>query len=31
MHHERFAYFRLSDSQDLEEMADFIAACAGAQ
>jgi len=30
-HHERFAFFRLQDSQDLEEMADFIAACAGAQ
>jgi hypothetical protein len=31
MHHERFAYFRLLDGQGLEEMADFIAACAGAQ
>jgi hypothetical protein len=31
MHHERFAYFRLLDSQGLEEIADFIAACAGAQ
>lgn len=31
MHHERFAYFRLLDGQDLEEIADFIAACAGAQ
>ena len=31
MHHERFAYFRLADEQGLEEMADFIAACAGAQ
>ena len=30
-HHERFAYFRLQDGQDLDEMADFIAACAGAQ
>jgi hypothetical protein len=30
-HHERFAYFRLHDEQALEEMADFIAACAGAQ
>ena len=30
-HHERFAYFRLQDGQELEEMADFIAACAGAQ
>ena len=28
MHHERFAYFRLHESQDLDEMADFIAACA---
>lgn len=27
-HDERFAYFRLADSQSLEEMADFIAACA---
>jgi hypothetical protein len=27
-HEERFAYFRLVDGQDLEEMADFIAACA---
>jgi hypothetical protein len=31
MHHERFAYFRLTGEQSLEEMADFIAACAGAQ
>lgn len=31
MHHERFAYFRLADGQDLPEMADFIAACAAAQ
>ena len=31
MHHERFAYFRLSDDQDLEEMADFIAASARGQ
>jgi hypothetical protein len=31
MHHERFAYFRLPDAQGLEEIADFIAACAGAQ
>ena len=31
MHHERFAYFRLLDGQGLEEIADFIAACAGAQ
>ena len=30
-HHERFAFFRLHESQDLDEMADFIAACAGAQ
>lgn len=30
-HHERFAYFRLHDGQGLDEMADFIAACAGAQ
>lgn len=28
MHHERFAYFRLHEAQDAEEMADFIAACA---
>ncbi len=26
-HDERFAYFRLMESQNLEEMADFIAAC----
>ena len=26
-HDERFAYFRLTDGQDLEEMADFITAC----
>lgn len=25
---ERFAYFRLNESQELDEMADFIAACA---
>lgn len=31
MHHERFAYFRLLPDQDLGEMADFLAACAGAQ
>lgn len=31
MHHERFAYFRLLDSQRFDEIADFIAACAGAQ
>ena len=31
MHHERFAYFRLLDGQNLDEIADFIAACAGAQ
>jgi len=31
MHHERFAYFRLLVGQGLEEVADFIAACAGAQ
>jgi hypothetical protein len=31
MHHERFAYFHLLDDQGLEEIADFIAACAGAQ
>ena len=31
MHHERFAYFRLLDGQGLAEIADFIAACAGAQ
>jgi hypothetical protein len=30
-HHERFAYFRLHESQALEEMADFIVSCAGAQ
>lgn len=28
---ERFAYFRLADSQNMEEMADFIAACADRQ
>ncbi len=28
IHHERFAYFRLNESQELDEMADFIAACA---
>ena len=31
MHHERFAYFRLVDGQGLEEIVEFIAACAGAQ
>jgi hypothetical protein len=31
MHHERFAYFRLQGEQGLEEMAEFIAACAGAR
>ena len=31
MHHERFAYFRLLETQDLAEMADFLAACAGGQ
>jgi hypothetical protein len=31
MHHERFAYFLLHEAQGLDEMADFIAACAGAQ
>ena len=31
MHHERFAYFRLLDGQGLDEIADFITACAGAQ
>jgi len=30
-HHERFAYFRLMDDQDPAQMADFIAACAGAR
>jgi hypothetical protein len=30
-HDERFAYFRLGDSQDLGEIADFIAACADRQ
>ena len=30
-HHERFAYFRLSDDQPLDEIADFIVACAAAQ
>ena len=30
-HHERFAYFRLGDEQPLDEMADFIVACAAAQ
>jgi hypothetical protein len=30
-HHERFAYFTLASGQDLDEMADFIATCAGAQ
>jgi hypothetical protein len=30
-HHERFAYFRLADQQSLDEMADFIVACAAAQ
>jgi hypothetical protein len=27
-HDARFAYFRFTDGQDLEEMADFMAACA---
>jgi hypothetical protein len=27
-HHKRFAYLKLSAGQDLDEMADFIAACA---
>ena len=31
MHHERFAYFQLMEGQDLAEMADFVAACAGVQ
>lgn len=31
MHHERFAYFRLHEGQGLDEMADFLAACATAQ
>ena len=31
MEHERFAYFRLHDEQGLDEMADFIVACVGAQ
>ena len=30
-HHERFAFFTLAAEQDLDEMADFIAACAGVQ
>ena len=30
-HHERFAFFRLHDEQGRAEMADFIAAYAGAQ
>ena len=30
-HHERFAYFRLADQQPLDEVADFIVACAAAQ
>jgi hypothetical protein len=30
-HDERFAYFRLADDQTLEEMADFMAACADSQ
>jgi len=30
-HHKRFAYVRLPAGQDLDEMADFIAACADAQ
>jgi hypothetical protein len=30
-HDERFAYFRLTEEQDLEEIADFIAACADRQ
>ncbi len=31
MHHERFAYFRLHGEQRLDEIADFVAACAGAR
>jgi hypothetical protein len=31
MHHERFVYFRLLESQSLAEMADFISCYAGAQ
>jgi hypothetical protein len=31
MHHERFAYFRLPECQDLAETADFISCYAGAQ
>ncbi|HWC96057.1 MAG TPA: hypothetical protein VG456_04895 [Candidatus Sulfopaludibacter sp.] len=31
MHHERFAYFRLQETQALDTIADFLAACAGAQ
>jgi hypothetical protein len=27
-HDERFAYFRLADGQNMEEMADFLVACA---
>ena len=30
-HGERFAYFRLTDTQTLEEIADFVAACADRQ
>jgi hypothetical protein len=30
LRHKRFAYLKLSAGQDLEEMADFIAACADA-
>jgi hypothetical protein len=30
-HHERFAYFTLAGDQDLDEMADFVTTCAGAQ
>lgn len=29
-HDERFVYFRLAPGQNLDQMADFIAACAGA-
>ncbi len=29
-HHERFAYFKLAADQNLDEMADFIAACTAA-
>jgi hypothetical protein len=30
-HDERFAHFKLTPDQDLDEVADFIAACASAQ